>query len=177
MTGQILDRVLSCFRIGDPNGAYRIFDATGSTIAPGRWNTAGTPIIYTGQRYSTALLEKLVHGSGRLPPNQHYIRVALQQGLSYEVFSPPSLPGWDTIPASVSKAFGELWCLERRSVILLVPSIVARPPMYLSIPLIQSFRCCVPACINRSIGIDDCSAQDDLWAEWIRGQGRGGLQP
>jgi RES domain-containing protein len=127
VTGQVLDRTLSCFRIGDPDGAYRIFDATGSTIAPGRWNTAGSPVIYTSQHYSTALLEKLVHGSGRLPPNQHFIKVMLQQGLSYEVFSPPSLPGWDTIPASVSKAFGERWCLERRSVILLVPSIVARP--------------------------------------------------
>jgi RES domain-containing protein len=127
VTGQILDRTLSCFRIGDPDGAYRIFDATGSTIAPGRWNTPGSPIIYTSQHYSTALLEKLVHGSGRLPPNQHYIKVTIPQGLSYEVFSPPSLPGWDMIPASVSKAFGETWCIERRSAILLVPSIVARP--------------------------------------------------
>jgi len=127
VTAQVLDRTLSCFRIGDPDGAYRIFDATGSTVAPGRWNTAGSPIIYTSRHYSTALLEKLVHGSGRLPPNQHYIEVTLPRGLGYEVFSPPSLPGWDTIPASVSKEFGEAWCLERRSVILLVPSIVARP--------------------------------------------------
>ena len=48
------------------------FDATGSTIAPGRWNTSGSPMIYTSEHFSTALLEKLVHGSGRLPPNQHY---------------------------------------------------------------------------------------------------------
>ena len=74
-----------------------------------------------------ALLEKLVHGSGRLPPNQHYIEITIPRGLSYEVFSQPSLPGWDTIPATVSKEFGEKWCFERRSVILLVPSVVARP--------------------------------------------------
>lgn len=126
MTAQLLDRTLSSFRIGDPNGAFPIYDATGSTLAPGRWNTPGSPLIYTSQHYSTALLEKLVHGSGRLPPNQHYVELTLPRGLSYEIFSPPALPGWDSMPATASKAFGERWCLERRSAILLVPSVVAR---------------------------------------------------
>jgi RES domain-containing protein len=83
-------------------------------------------MIYTSEHYSTALLEKLVHGSGRLPPNQHYIKVTIPRGLTYEMFSPPMLPGWDRMPATVSKAFGERWCLEKRSVILIVPSVVAR---------------------------------------------------
>jgi RES domain-containing protein len=127
VTAQILDRTLRSYRIGDPAGFYPIFDARGSTIAPGRWNTPGSPVIYSSEHYSTALLEKLVHGSGRLPPNQHYIEIMLPRGLTYEVFSPPALPGWDSMPATVSKAFGEQWCLERRSAILLVPSVVARP--------------------------------------------------
>jgi RES domain-containing protein len=126
VTAQILDRTLLCLRIGDLTGTYPIFDATGSTIAPGRWNTPGSPVIYTSEHYSTALLEKLVHGSGRLPPNQHYVEITVPRGLSYEVFFQPSLPGWDTMPATVSKEFGEAWCLERRSVALLVPSVIAR---------------------------------------------------
>jgi RES domain-containing protein len=126
VTAQILDRTLLCFRIGDPAGRYPIFDATGSIIAPGRWNTPGSQVIYTSEHYSTALLEKLVHGSGRLPPNQHYIEITVPRGLTYEVFSQPSLPGWDTMPATVSEEFGEAWCLERRSVVLLVPSVIAR---------------------------------------------------
>jgi RES domain-containing protein len=126
VTAQILDRGLSCFRIGDPLGAYPIFDATGSTIAPGRWNTPGSPMIYASEHYSTSLLEKLVHGSGRLPPNQHFVRITIPRGLTNEVFSPPSLPGWDRMPATVSKAFGEQWCVEKRSLVLIVPSVVAR---------------------------------------------------
>jgi RES domain-containing protein len=126
MTAQVLDRTLTSYRIGDPAGAYPIFDATGSTIAPGRWNTPGSPLIYTSEHYSTALLEKLVHGSGRLPPNQHYIEITLPRGVSYEVFSPPALPDWDVMPATSSKVFGERWCVERRSLLLLVPSVVAR---------------------------------------------------
>ena len=126
MTAQTLDRTLTCYRIGDPNGAYPIFDATGSTLAPGRWNTPGSPMIYTALHFSTALLEKLVHGSGRLPPNQHYVEITVPRGLSYEMFSQPALPGWDAMPPTVSKAFGERWCIERRSAVLLVPSVVAR---------------------------------------------------
>ncbi|RDJ22181.1 hypothetical protein DWF00_23555 [Bosea caraganae] len=126
MTAQFLDRTLTGYRIGDPNGTYPIFDATGSTIAPGRWNTPGSPLIYTSEHYSTALLEKLVHGSGRLPPNQHFVEIVIPRGVSYEVFVPPALPGWDLMPATVSKDHGEIWWREKRSAILIVPSVVAR---------------------------------------------------
>ncbi|MGB3445784.1 MAG: RES family NAD+ phosphorylase [Xanthobacteraceae bacterium] len=126
MTAQILDRGLTCFRIGDPDGDCPIFDATGSTIAPGRWNTSGSPLIYASEHYSTAVLEKLVHGSGRLPPNQHFIAITIPRGLTYEVVSTSAMPGWDKMPAASSKAFGEKWCHQRRSAILLVPSVVAR---------------------------------------------------
>ena len=126
MTPQRLDRTLTAYRIGDPDGFYPIFDATGSTLAPGRWNTPGSPVIYGSEHYSTALLEKLVRGSGQLPPNQHFVAITLPRGLSYEIFSAPSLPGWDNMPATISKHYGETWCRERRSAILLVPSVVAR---------------------------------------------------
>jgi RES domain-containing protein len=126
VTAQILDRGLTSFRIGDPAGAHPIFDATGSTLAPGRWNTPGSPLIYSSEHYSTALLEKLVRGNGRLPPNQHYVEIAIPRGLTYEVFSTPSLPSWDSMPPTVSQKFGERWCRERRSLILIAPSVVAR---------------------------------------------------
>ena len=64
-------------------------------------------MIYTSEHYSIALIEKLVHGSGRLPPNQHYITVTTPRGLTYEMFSPPTFPGWDRMHATVGKAFGE----------------------------------------------------------------------
>lgn len=67
MTAEVLDRVLTCYRIGDPAGHYPIFDATGSTVYPGRWNTAACPILYTSEHCSTAMLEKLAHGSGHMP--------------------------------------------------------------------------------------------------------------
>jgi RES domain-containing protein len=74
----------------------------------------------------TALLEKLAHGNGALPPNQHFITITIPRGLTCEAFSPTSMPSWDNIPATVSRAFGDAWQLEQRSLVLIVPSVVAR---------------------------------------------------
>ena len=98
MTVQRLDRTLTAYRIGDPTGEYPIFDATGSTIHPGRWNGANTPVIYASEHYSTAMLEKLVHANGLMPPDQHFIEITLPRGLSYEVVTRDYLHliGWDS---------------------------------------------------------------------------------
>jgi RES domain-containing protein len=123
---QRLDRTLLCFRIGDPRGEFPIFDARGSTIAPGRWNDDSTAVIYASEHYSTAMLEKLAQGTGELPPNQHYIVITVPRGTSYEVVSKDQLPGWDVLDPGVSREFGARWVKEERSAILLVPSYVAR---------------------------------------------------
>ncbi len=126
MTGQITDRVLTAFRIGDPNGDYPVFDATGSKIMPGRWNTPDTPMIYTSESYATAMLEKLVHGSGMLPPHQHFVTITLPPGLSYEVFPTARHKNWADQSPSDSRHYGAAWQREKRSIILIVPSVVAR---------------------------------------------------
>ena len=126
MRAQRLDRTLTAYRIGDPNGDYAIFDATGSTIHPGRWNDSEHPVIYSGEHYSTAMLEKLAHANGLLPPNQHYIEVTLHRGLSYEVVTKDHLPGWAAADCQDAKKYGVRWADESRSALLMVPSLVAR---------------------------------------------------
>jgi len=125
-TPQQLDRTFVCYRIGDPDGEYPIYDSRGSALFPGRWNTADTPVIYSAETYSAAMLEKLAAGGGRLPPNQHYVTITIPKGTSYEVVTKDHLPGWDSPDPSVSRDFGATWVRERRSAILLVPSFVAR---------------------------------------------------
>jgi RES domain-containing protein len=126
VTPQKLDRVLVCYRIGDPEGAYPIFDATGSRLYPGRWNTPGSPMIYASEHYSTAMLEKLVNGSGELPPNQHYVAITIPNGTTYEMLDAAAVPDWYAQSATSAKTFGERWQREKRSAILIVPSVVAR---------------------------------------------------
>jgi RES domain-containing protein len=133
VTAQKLDRVLTAYRIGDPDGEYPIFDATGSIRFPGRWNTPASPMIYASEHYSTAMLENLVHGSGSLPPNQHFIVITIPNGLSYETFDSAKVPDWHLESAAASKAFGEAWQQAGRSLVLIVPSVVARPEFNLLI--------------------------------------------
>ena len=118
--------MLTAFRIGDPDGRHPIYDAEGSRLYPGRWNTPAAPVIYTSEHYSTAMLEKLVHTSAVLPPNQHWIRITIPNGISYEVFQPPAHPGWDGADESICKAVGARWHREACSALLLVPSLPAR---------------------------------------------------
>ncbi|WP_343065428.1 RES family NAD+ phosphorylase [Gluconacetobacter sacchari] len=120
------DRVLYCFRIGDPMGEFPIFDSEGSRLYPGRWNTELSPVIYTSEHYSTAMLEKLVHANSVLPPNQHYIKITIPPGVSYEVFQTADYPGWDAADEMRCKRYGEKWVHDERSALLLVPSIPAR---------------------------------------------------
>lgn len=127
MTAQVLDRTLTCWRIGDAEGKFPIFDATGSTLYPGRWNRHATPAIYAAANHATALLEKLVHGTGMLPPNQHSVKITIPRGLTYEMLSEPALAGWDQNPADISQKFGAEWIIQKRSLLLIVPSIVSRP--------------------------------------------------
>jgi RES domain-containing protein len=84
-------------------------------------------MIYASEHFSTALLEKLVHGSGRLPPNQHYVEITIPPGVTYEMFDAAAHPGWDMATGAVSKALGETWQRSRRTLLLIVPSVVARP--------------------------------------------------
>lgn len=126
MRPQRLDRVLTCYRIGDPEGRFPIYNAEGSGLFPGRWNAAATPLIYACEHYSTAMLEKLARGAGEMPSNQHSIRITVPSGVSYEIVTSDLLPTWAAEDRVAAREFGSQWARERRSAILLVPSYVAR---------------------------------------------------
>lgn len=85
-----------------------------------------SPMLYTSEHYSTAMLEKLVHMNGILPPDQHFIRITIPGGTSYETFQPARHPGWDGPSEAICKGVGEAWFQAGKSALLIVPSIPAR---------------------------------------------------
>ncbi|WP_025897184.1 RES family NAD+ phosphorylase [Sneathiella glossodoripedis] len=121
-----LDNHLKAYRIGDVEGQYKIFSDGGSLVMDGRWHVAGQGVIYTSANYSTAMLEKLAHHNGEMPAKQHYVEIKIPSGTSYEVFNEAHTPDWHTQNCMGSRAFGAKWFREKRSCILLVPSVVAR---------------------------------------------------
>ena len=126
MTPQRLDRTITAYRIGDPDGDHPIFSAVGSTLYPGRWNDEDSPVIYAAEHYATCMLEKLAHGGGQMPANQHYIEITLAKGSSYEVVSKDSLPDWASGDGNAAREHGVQWIQQCRSLLLFVPCYVAR---------------------------------------------------
>ena len=117
---------MRAYRMGDARGEFPVWSAEGARRAAGRWHEVGAEVIYASENYSTALLEVLANWGRRMPSNQHFVEIAIPAGASYEVVTPDVLPGWHLPRCEASRRFGRDWYEERRSVILLVPSVVAR---------------------------------------------------
>lgn len=113
------------FRIADRR--FPIFDGTGARLIGGRWNSPGRPVIYAAETFAGALLEVLVHANlGRVPKTQAMVKIVIPDTLRVETLSGDALPGWEAEDQSASRAFGDQWLMERRSAVLLVPSMVTR---------------------------------------------------
>ncbi len=121
-----LHRPLTAYRIGDPNGEYPIFSHEGASRLQGRWHELGDRVIYASEHYATAMLEVLVRWNAVVPADQHFIRIVIPAGVSYEVASPAHLPNWHLPDGNESRRFGHGSYVEGRSAVLLVPSVVAR---------------------------------------------------
>lgn len=126
MAVRTLREPMRLFRIGDPNGRHPIYSGEGAAVTEGRWHKRGQEVIYASVHYSTAMLEKLAHYNGVLPPGQHFIEMEVPAGISYEVVTKDILPEWSLQDSPAARAHGSKWLDEKRSAILIVPSYVAR---------------------------------------------------
>ena len=112
------------FRIADMR--HMIFDGTGAMLHDARWNSPGRRVIYASETYAGALLEILVHASGSVPRSQGYVEIEIPAGLPIEEVRPATLPHWDSLSMRTARAFGDRWYDERRTLVLMVPSVVTR---------------------------------------------------
>lgn len=114
---------LRLFRIADRR--HPLFDGMGSYAHGNRWNSRGKRMIYTAETYAGSLLEILVHCNiGTIPRTHAWIEISAPQQVSVERIEVERVPGWDAADMIASRAFGDRWHRERRSAILLVPSVV-----------------------------------------------------
>jgi RES domain-containing protein len=74
------------------------------------------------------MLECLAHaGIGRVPRTHVAIEITIANAVTVERCDESTLPvGWDHADLRVSRAFGDAWIRERRTAVLVVPSVVAR---------------------------------------------------
>jgi len=115
------------YRIADKR--HPIWDGTGAALVGGRWNSPGRPAIYGALNYACAMLETLAHaGIGRVPGTQQFVIAEVpDDNALIERHGPASLPaGWDAEDSRVARVFGDDWLASRRTLVLVVPSVVAR---------------------------------------------------
>jgi RES domain-containing protein len=116
-------RPSEAFRIADRR--RRIFDGTGAFLHGARWNSPGRRIIYAADTFAGAMLEILAHtGIGELPHAHAWISIDIPSEVSLEQLIPDDLSGWDLKNSPEARQFGDEWHRKRRSLILVVPSIV-----------------------------------------------------
>jgi RES domain-containing protein len=116
------NRSLRAFRIG--RAKHPLMDGSGAARFGGRWNEKGQKIIYAAECYSGALLETLAHVRMRwLPPDLAWIKIEIAAEIAREVLNGEDLRGWDAPDYGASRVFGSRWCQERRTAVLLVPSV------------------------------------------------------
>jgi RES domain-containing protein len=97
-------------------------------LNPGRWNTAGVPVVYTAESRSLAALEIWVHAEDiSLLAAIRWVVVPVEIDESL-IHIPRTLPNtwWRTPPSNATRRFGAAWAKRARTPVLRVPSAVTR---------------------------------------------------
>jgi len=114
---------IRAFRIADSR--HELFDGAGAYLKGGRWNSPGKRIIYAAQTYAGALLEALVHlNFDEVPDSYRWINIAIPQETQLEEVSADDIPGWNTKDFAAAREYGDHWYEQKRTPVLLVPSVV-----------------------------------------------------
>ena len=120
--------------------AATAFRGEGAWLYGGRWNSAGTSVVYTSGSQALAALESLVHLNP--PVIFKYLAIPLEfdDALVEKVAALPA--DWtEEPPPPATKAIGDLWVKEARSAVLELPSvIILGEPHYLLNPAHPDFQ-------------------------------------
>lgn len=127
----------TAWRIVKSAQAATAFDGEGARLHGGRWNSPGTPMVYTSHTQSLAALELLIHlQASHLLLSYSSIPANFDSAL-VQLLDRANLPAdWRSSPAPPPlQEIGDRWVAEARSVVLQVPStIVPSEPNFLFNP-------------------------------------------
>jgi RES domain-containing protein len=114
------------WRLTHKRYADTAFSGDGARQHGGRFNSPGTPVVYTAESLALALVEAMT-GLERYGQLRRYVffRVEIPEVLISEVSGDDLTEEWDQHPpASSSQRIGDRWVSNGESVALKVPSVV-----------------------------------------------------
>jgi RES domain-containing protein len=116
-------RLRTAYRIC--RAAFRALDGEGARRYGGRWNSPGTPVIYTAGTPSLAALELLVHlDPADAPDDLILMTIEIPHGVSSEVLDEARLAGhWAHTPMPPTcRELGDAWLAAGQTCVLSVPA-------------------------------------------------------
>ena len=115
---------LTAWRIVKARHAANAFDGEGARLEGGRWNSPGTPAVYTSQSAALAALELLVHlGRGSILSAYTLIPCTFEDPLVSHLNRARLPKNWRSFPAPAElQVIGDDWVKSGTSVVLEVPS-------------------------------------------------------
>ncbi len=119
------------------------FNGEGARSEGGRWNSVGTPLVYTSENLSLAVLETLIHLKFAEALSLYVAIPADVDERLIEQHLDSTLPtDWEKDPAPLAlQTIGDQWCWAKRSLVLSVPSaVVTVENNYLINPLHPDFK-------------------------------------
>ena len=117
----------TAYRIVQARHAATAFDGEGARLNGGRWNSVGTPMIYTASSLSLATLEMLVHAEDVSVIYGRYVVIPVEFDISLVRRTPAeTLPVlWNSPqPVAETQLLGDRWIESGISAVLEVPSAV-----------------------------------------------------
>ncbi len=118
---------LDVWRLSKRKYAADVFAGDGPRMFGGRWNPVGVPMVYTSMSLSLAVLEVFVHMPKEAEPDDYVaVRAELPvDALTMERLVLKKLPSnWKQVESPATQAIGAAWAQSRRSLVLMVPSVV-----------------------------------------------------
>ena len=122
-----------CWRIATETRSYGADDLSGqgAAVSPGRWNDRGEAVVYAAETRSLSVLETAAHvDPSGFPQNKFLVEIQIPDDLwaARELTDEAKLnPAWAAIPSGMASVeHGSAWLLSKRSLLLLVPSVIVR---------------------------------------------------
>ena len=103
---------------------FATLDGRGAELHGGRWSSPGRPLVHAASTLSLAMLEMRARlPTGEVPADYAAIALDVPDRPPPDEVAPESLPGWDAPDQLASRACGDAWLAEGRSLALLVPAL------------------------------------------------------
>jgi RES domain-containing protein len=118
--------VITAWRIVKGRRHANAFDGEGARLNGGRWNSPGSPVVYTAQSAALAALELLVHlGQGAALQSYVLIACSFLEARVLHLDRARLPANWRSYPAPTElQSIGDEWIKSGTSAILEVPSAI-----------------------------------------------------